>query len=60
MNKDIKKFTSAWVGMLWDAMTRTGNGYRRPKLTGVKDSNKERRPDKLKYSKAHRRIRAHA
>lgn len=38
-------FGQLWAKMLWDAMTKTGKGYRYPRMRRAKN---KRRPDKVK------------
>jgi hypothetical protein len=54
MKMQLKEFLGHVVGAMWDQMARTGRGYKYAKR--VRDG---RRPDKLLYSKALRRVRAH-
>ena len=44
--RTVNSFIALWVSAQWEAMARTGKGYRRYKL-GHTGNGDDRRPDKL-------------
>lgn len=49
-----REFCAVWISKLWQAMGKTGKGYRRPSMK--RDGKGERRTDKVGASKVSRKL----
>lgn len=57
MKRVLPRFVDWWMKMLWDAMQRTGKGYRQPGFKFV--SGDQRRKDKLAGLESNKHMRGY-